>query len=250
MTQVATEYTSGPIAEQHVHVSWRAIFAGILVAVAVDILLSLLGFAVGLTAFEPTAGAAKGVGIGLGIWLILTAIASVFAGAYFGSRVAGDPWKGDGIAHGVMVWAGFTLMSLWLVGSGVGKIMNSAAGLAGSAVSALSSPNSRERIVGTLTDLGYTRQEADQIASQSRQAAPAMREPGAQQQAEDTAKRAADQAAAGGAVASWIAFGIALLSLGGGALGGMLGAIGEQRQVVRYTRRFTPSEPTHPAPVR
>ena len=102
----------------------------------------------------------------------------------------------------------------------------------------------------TLTDLGYTREEADQIASQSRQAAPAMREPGAQQQAEATAKRAADQAAAGGAVASWIAFGIALLSLGGGALGGMLGAIGEQRQVVRYTRRFTPSEPTHAEPVR
>ena len=68
MTQMSREYvTTGPVAEQHVHVSWRAILAGIVVALAVDVLLTLLGFAVGLTAFEPTAGATKGVGMGLGI---------------------------------------------------------------------------------------------------------------------------------------------------------------------------------------
>src|SRR5882757_9114992 len=138
MTQVAREYvTTGPVAEQHVHISWRAVIAGVVIALAVDVLLSLLGFAVGLTAFAPTAGATKGVGIGLGIWLILTAIASVFAGAYFGARVAGDPWKGDGVAHGVLVWAGFTIISLWLVGSGAGKILNTASGLASGAMSGM-----------------------------------------------------------------------------------------------------------------
>src|SRR3954468_4197196 len=123
--------------EQHVHVSWRAIFAGILVAVAVDILLTLLGFAVGLTAFEPTSGAAKAVGLGVGLWIIITAVASVFAGAYFGARVAGDPWKGDGVAHGVVVWGAFLLLSLWLVASGVGKALGAAGGLAGTAIGAV-----------------------------------------------------------------------------------------------------------------
>ena len=259
MTQVAREYvTTGPVAEQHVHVSWRAVLAGIVVALAVDVLLSLLGFAVGLTAFQPTSGSAKGVGMGIGIWLIITAIASVFAGAYFGARIAGDPWKGDGAAHGVLVWAGFTLISLWLVGSGIGKIMSSAAGLAGSALGALTSSSgasadtgdTRSRIVGALTDLGYDPADAERIANQAKRAAPtppAVTGPEAQQKAEQTAKEAADKAAAGGAAASWMAFGIALLSLLGGAFGGMLGAIGEQKQVIRHTRRAVPIEPIEPS---
>jgi hypothetical protein len=230
MTQVAKEYaTTSPVAEQHVHISWRAILAGIIVALAVDVLLTLLGFAVGLTAFEPTPGATKGIGLGLGIWLILTSIASVFAGAYFGARVAGDPWKGDGVAHGVMVWAGFTILSLWLVGSGIGKIVSGAANVAGSAIGMMGS---------------------EQIANQARRVAPTARQPGAEQQAEESAKKAADVAAAGGAIASWVGFGIVLLSLVGGTVGGMLGAIGEQKAVVRYSRRLVPTEPTHAEPVR
>jgi hypothetical protein len=212
--------------EQHLHISWRAILAGIVVALAVDVLLSLLGFAVGLTAFEPTAGAAKGVGTGIGIWLIITAIASVFAGAYFGARVAGDPWRGDGVAHGLMVWAGFVLLSVWLVGSGAGKILNTATGLAGSAMSGMMTPEGRMRGAGPALRESPTLREA-----------PSFREPATQQQAAEAAKKAADQAAAGGAVASWVGFSIALLSLAGGAFGGMLGAIGEQKQVGRYMRR-------------
>jgi hypothetical protein len=212
----------GLTSEQHLHISWRAILAGIVVALAVDVLLSLLGFAVGLTAFEPTAGAAKGVGMGIGIWLIITAIASVFAGAYFGARVAGDPWRGDGVAHGLMVWAGFVLLSLWLVGSGAGKILNTAGGLAGNAMTGMMSNEGRGRSTAPLM-----------------REAPSIREAPAPTQAQiaEAAKKAADQAAAGGAVASWVGFGIALLSLGGGAVGGMLGAIGEQKQVGRYFRR-------------
>jgi len=195
------------------------------------VLLSLLGFAVGLTAFEPTAGVAKGVGAGIGIWLIITAIASVFAGAYFGARVAGDPWRGDGVAHGVMVWAGFTLISLWLVGSGAGKILNTASGLASGAMSGMMSPEGRARGTGPMI-----------------REAPSMREAPTQQQAADAAKKVADQAAAGGAVASWVGFGIALLSLAGGAFGGMLGAIGEQKQVGRYYTTRRQDEHEHVGP--
>jgi hypothetical protein len=223
MQRLASEpVLTGFPSEQHLHISWRAVLAGIVVALAVDVLLSLLGFAVGLTAFEPTAGAAKGVGMGIGIWLIITAIASVFAGAYFGARVAGDPWRGDGVAHGLMVWAGFVLLSLWLVGSGAGKILNTASGLAGSAMSGMMTPEGRARPTGPVA-----------------REVPSIREatPPTQAQVAEAAKKAADQAAAGGAVASWVGFGIALLSLGGGALGGMLGAIGEQKQFGRYLRR-------------
>jgi len=238
MDQFANESTGYRFTSvQHLHISWRAILAGIFVALAVDVLLSLLGFAVGLTAFEPTAGVAKGVGAGIGIWLIITAIASVFAGAYFGARVAGDPWRGDGVAHGVMVWAGFTLISLWLVGSGAGKILNTAGGLASGAVSGMMAPDSRARGA------------APMVQAPSMREGPSVREAPTQQQAADAAKKVADQAAAGGAVASWVGFGIALLSLAGGAFGGMLGAIGEQKQVGRYytsTRRRDEHEPVGP----
>ena len=63
MQQLASEPTGYRLnSEQHLHISWRAILAGILVALAVDVLLSLLGFAVGLTAFEPTARRGEGRG--------------------------------------------------------------------------------------------------------------------------------------------------------------------------------------------
>jgi hypothetical protein len=239
---ISEDFRASPIAEQHVHVSWRAIFAGVLVALAVELLLSLLGFAVGLTAFEPTGQIARGVGMGLGIWLIITAIASVFAGAYFGSRVAGDPWKGDGVAHGVMVWAGFSLLSLWLIGSGLGKILSGAGALATNAEmsSSAAAADEQNRAVQALMGMGYSRAEAEQMVGQPGQVPT-------NPQAESNARRAANKAATGGAVASWVAFGIALLSLGGGALGGMLGAIGEQKQVNRYARRLERdvlSEPT------
>jgi hypothetical protein len=242
MQEFASEPTGYRLSsEQHLHISWRAVLAGIVVALAVDVLLSLLGFAVGLTAFEPTAGVAKGVGTGIGIWLIITAIASVFAGAYFGARVAGDPWRGDGVAHGVMVWAGFVLISLWLVGSGAGKILNTATGLASGAMSGMSGMMTEGRARGT----GPMMREAPTVRE-------APRETPTQQQAADAARKVADQAAAGGAVASWVGFGIALLSLGGGAFGGMLGAIGEQKQVGRYLKRREEHEvsptstPIHP----
>ena len=197
--------------EPHVHVSWRAILAGIVVAIATEVLLTLLGFAVGLSAFEPRADLARGIGIGLGIWMILTAVASVFAGAYFGSRVAGDPWKGDGVAHGVMVWAGFLLIGLSVISSGVGRLLSGAGSL--------------ERAVN---------ESSASVASQARQ--QAQQTPAQNSQ---NMRRAADNIADGGAKASWVAFGVALLSLVSGALGGMLGSIGEQKQFGRYenTRR-------------
>jgi hypothetical protein len=255
MQDFVREYISpGPISEQHVHVSWRAILAGIVVALAVDVLLTFLGLAVGLTAFEPTRGVLKGVGIGFGVWLILTAIASVFAGAYFGARVAGDPWRGDGVAHGLMVWAGFLLISLWLMGAGMGKVLNSAAGLATTAANTLASPDAQANAVSVLIELGYSPADAEQMVNQPRQAIPpgsgAARDP---QSLESEMKQTADEMAARGAVASWVAFGSALLSLVGGALGGMLGAIGEERQVRRFARqrdedRVAPSStPAHPA---
>jgi len=213
---------------QHVHVSWRAIFAGIFVALAVEVLLTLLGFAVGLSAFEPTRGVLKGIGLGLGLWLILTAIASVFAGAYFGARVAGDPWRGDGVAHGVMVWAGFLLISLWLMGAGAGKLVSGASGLSANSVGA---QGDADNAIAMLIDMGYSPSDARQIVEQNM---PSAR--GGSDSRADTTKDAKKISSAG-AVGSWVAFGVALLSLVGGALGGMLGAIGEQKQVRRFARR-------------
>jgi hypothetical protein len=170
--------------------------------------------------------------------MILTAVASVFAGAYFGSRVAGDPWKGDGVAHGVVVWAAFLLISAWLFTSGIGAAVRGAAGVAMGGAAAIASPGAQDSAITALTNLGYPRAEAERMVGQARgSAAEAQR--GLQADASQgapQARAAADTAATAGAVASWVGFGIALLSLGGGALGGALGAIGEQKQVVRARR--------------
>jgi hypothetical protein len=78
----------------------------IVVAVAVDV-CSVCSVRGGLTA--PSEPAGSGAWDGIGIWLIV-APSRQYSRERFRARVAGDP-GGDGVAHGVMVWAGFVLIS-------------------------------------------------------------------------------------------------------------------------------------------
>jgi len=106
-------YTTGLINLKRI--SWSAIFAGVLVAIVVQMLLSLLGFGIGLGTIDaveeknPTAG----LGIGSAIWYILSSLISLFAGSWVAGRLANAPRLFDGILHGVLTWCLVTL-DAWL----------------------------------------------------------------------------------------------------------------------------------------
>ena len=62
-------------------VSWKSIFAGALTAVAIGIVLALLGVALGFTVVDPLdASPFSGVGLTFGIWTLISGVVSLVAG--------------------------------------------------------------------------------------------------------------------------------------------------------------------------
>ena len=120
-------------------VSWGAIFAGALVALVTGFVLNLLGLGIGLQAFDPASDpdTLSGFGIGQGIWAIVSALLSLFAGGWVAGRLAGMPRTIDGAIHGIVVWSVTTMLTLYLLTSGIGSIVSGVTGLIGSGLSAV-----------------------------------------------------------------------------------------------------------------
>lgn len=74
-------------------VSWGAIFSGAITAIAVQLLLNLLGAGVGAATINPQQGQQPGQGLALGaaIWFVLASIVSLFVGGWIAARLAGIP---------------------------------------------------------------------------------------------------------------------------------------------------------------
>jgi hypothetical protein len=108
-----TERAASPLAT----VSFRAIFAGWLVATGIAVLLYLGGLAMGFSAFNAWNAheSAKGIGIGTAIWMVLTWIVSLWLGGMFASWSAAHDDRTIGSLHGVSVWGlSVTAVFLWL----------------------------------------------------------------------------------------------------------------------------------------
>ncbi|MFP4418471.1 MAG: hypothetical protein ACLFSB_14480 [Chitinispirillaceae bacterium] len=113
-------------------ISWGAIFAGVFVALGVQILLGFLGAAIGLAAVDPTNPGT--FTIAAAIWLIISGIVSLFAGGWVAGRLSGEPVGLDRAIHGVVLWGLATLVSLFLITSTAMAIIGGAFGLVESTV--------------------------------------------------------------------------------------------------------------------
>lgn len=111
--------------------SWGAIFAGLITAIVLQIVLTVLGLAIGFSAWDPGEGLGD-IGTGAWIWAILSALASLFVGGIVTGRLAGILTRGDGVLHGLLMWGLSLLVGLWLVGSGAGMVLGTAFDVIGS----------------------------------------------------------------------------------------------------------------------
>ena len=123
-------------------ISWGAVLAGAVVAVATSLLLSLLGAAIGAGSIHPlntTSTDLANYGIGAGIWQIVNLILSMALGGYVAARLSGTHSHQDGELHGLTMWAVAVLLGSVLfaqaigglagiVGQGVSSVMNRAVG--------------------------------------------------------------------------------------------------------------------------
>ena len=124
----------------HVHrrISWAAIFGGVILVVAVQLLLSMLGAGIGLGTVNTNAGStpdASSFGIGAGIWWVVSSIIALAFGGYVSAWLAGIELRWDGLLHGLVTWAIATLLTIYLLSSAVGGIIGGGFSALGSVAS-------------------------------------------------------------------------------------------------------------------
>ncbi|PZV09719.1 MAG: hypothetical protein DCF21_19300 [Leptolyngbya sp.] len=139
-SNVAPAVTTTPITEYHDLVRWGPIFAGIVVAIAGQLVLSALGAAIGLSA--GASGAAAGtVGLGVGIWAIVSLLISLFLGSWVMASACGPMNKKTAMLNGTILWATTLAVSAWLLASGVSGTFGVIASSAAAVVDQIQAPD-------------------------------------------------------------------------------------------------------------
>ncbi|MDB5472582.1 MAG: hypothetical protein JWR84_4142 [Caulobacter sp.] len=104
----------------HTLISWPAVIAGAVVAIAVGAMLNLLGVALGAASINPydlSTGEAKAFSAGAGAWIAIANALALFVGGFVASRVAKYSDHHKGYIHGLAVWALAFIIALFLAGS-------------------------------------------------------------------------------------------------------------------------------------
>ena len=106
-------------------VSWGAIFAGLLVTIVIQLMLTLLGIGIGAATIDPLReqNPAEGLAIGSAVWLILSALIAVFVGSCISGRLSGGHRAADGLLHGVVTWSAATLLTVAMLISATGAVI-------------------------------------------------------------------------------------------------------------------------------
>ncbi len=128
----------------HVHrrISWAAIFGGVILVVAVQLLWSLLGAGIGLDTVNTNAGttpAASSLGISAGAWWVVSSVIALLFGGYAAGWMAGIESRWDGVLHGLVTWGIATLLTVYLLSSAIGGIVGGGASALGGLASAAGS---------------------------------------------------------------------------------------------------------------
>jgi hypothetical protein len=110
-------------------VSWRAVLAGVVIAIVVQVLLAVLGGALGLAFVDPTEANNPDLGtitIIATIWWVLSGILAAWAGGVTAGRLSGRPGTTMAAWHGLVAWAATTLVIFYLITTAVGGVVGGA----------------------------------------------------------------------------------------------------------------------------
>ena len=195
-------------------ISWGAILAGSVLALAVYLLLTLLGGAIGMSVSDDFAG--RNIGTAAAIWAIATTTLSLLLGGFIASQLTVGENKTEGMLYGLLVWAAVFAMLLWLMASGVRAGFGAMVGVATAAGQNVSQADFEAMALRA----GYSQQQINDFKARVNNA-PAE----AQAAANDPAVQArAREAAETATRVTWYTFAGTLVSMLAAALGGYLGA--------------------------
>jgi hypothetical protein len=85
---------------------WSAVFGGATVAIALWVLLQMLGMGAGMAAIDlDDAGSVRSVGVGTSVWTLIAPLVALFIGGLVAGRLA-TTWEArSGAIHGFVTWA-------------------------------------------------------------------------------------------------------------------------------------------------
>jgi hypothetical protein len=238
-------------------IRWGAVVAGVTVGISVQLALTLLGIASGLSGSSPAQG--QPTPSAALLWAGASMLVAAFIGGYVAARMSGLKRKADGVLHGVVSWAVTTLLFATLAGSAAGSMVSGLFGGVNPAsinpapVAAQSARGDlsallRRRIGGIVNDdtmktlvkairegrrddaiqimvdvIGIDEARAASLTDQSLVAS------GSPQRASAQGRAVADRAAAAAGMTAWAVFFAVALSLLLGIVGGAFGAMGSRR---------------------
>lgn len=151
-------------------ISWGAVIAGVAIALAIHMVLSMLGLGIGLTTIEPaTEGApdASALGMGAALWWVVSGLIATLAAGYVAARLAGVYSRRDGVLHGLVAWASMLLVSVWLLSALAGSVLGGTFNMMGNVVSgatqAVSSAAPQVADMAAAMDDGMIEQQVDDL---------------------------------------------------------------------------------------
>jgi len=99
-------------------ISWQAVLAGAITAIAANLVLTLFFAAIGISLTE--AGVReRTIGVAALVAILLSVIASLFVGGWVTAQLTAGETERESILYGIMTWAAVVVMSAMLVGMGL-----------------------------------------------------------------------------------------------------------------------------------
>jgi hypothetical protein len=97
-------------------VSWGAVWAGVMIALGMEMLFALFGFFIGFGMYHwGAANPWAGISVWTTVWYLVTAGWSMFFGAWCAARLSGSPTRGAAVLHGITTWGLATVATVLLV---------------------------------------------------------------------------------------------------------------------------------------
>jgi hypothetical protein len=152
-------------------ISWRALLAGLVIVVAVQLLLGTLGAGIGLSLVHQqpsTMPDASSFSMGAGLWWLVSNLVALCVGGYLTARLAGVASRYDGMLHGLVLWALATLVAVYLLTTAIGgvlggayNIMEGTVSAAGSTLKTAAAPAIQDATASTPVNIQSYLQKAD-----------------------------------------------------------------------------------------
>jgi hypothetical protein len=123
-SRFATSRPRARLSEIINRVSWSAVWAGVMIALGMEVLMTLFGLFIGFGMYNYRApNPFGGISPWTTAWYLFTAAVSMFLGAWSAARLSGSPVRETGILHGLATWGLATLATVLILALGTWSVL-------------------------------------------------------------------------------------------------------------------------------